>query len=173
MRRARLGLVGALLGLILAAGCGGELGSPPAHTERFDDARVEVRIRFERTSASRGIVVAEFRPTGSGIHLYGTDLPPDGIDGAGRPTLVTVVDPDWTSAMALSASPSTSLVDYPGFEEPFPVFPDGPVTLRQAVERTGSSDDGAIETTVTFMACTSTGLCYLPVEDHPMAVPTQ
>lgn len=162
-----------LAAFILLAGCGPELGSPPARSERFDEARVEVRIHLERSSERRGMIVAEFRPTESGVHLYGIDLPPSGIDGAGRPTRVTLSDTAWRATVPLFATPSASPVAYPGFDEPFPVFPDGPVTLRQGVEMTASSDDGSIDAAVTFMACTSTGLCYLPVENHPMAVPTR
>jgi hypothetical protein len=62
---------------------------------------------------------------------------------------------------------------FPGFDQPFPLYPDGPVTLRQGIERTGPTDDGSIDATLTFMACTSSGLCYVPVEDHAVAVPTR
>jgi len=46
----------------------------------------------------------------------------------------------------------------------------GPVTLRQPVERTGGADDGRIDLALTFMACSSAGLCYLPVEATPVSL---
>ena len=68
--------------------------STPTVQERFEPSRVEVRIHLER-SANATTVVAEFRPLEDGLHLYGRDLPADGIDGAGRPTRVDVVDAGW------------------------------------------------------------------------------
>jgi hypothetical protein len=159
--------------VVIATVAGCSAGSPATVTQRFDDARVEARVHFERASEFTGVVIAEFTPTGRGIHLYGLDLPAAGIDGAGRPTRIEVVDDRWRPAGTLTASTEAELIDYPGFDEPFPVFPEGPVTLRQAVERSGATDDGSIAATVTFMACTSTGLCYVPVVAQPVAIPTR
>ena len=160
--------------MVAAGGClNGELGTPPRHEERFDDARVAIQVGFEQTSSDAGTVVALYEPVTGGIHLYGLELPRNGIDGAGRPTLVTVVDPAWHAVGPLIPSVGSEPVEYPGFDVPFPVYPDGPVTLRQRVERTGADIDGTIETTITFMACTSSGLCYVPIEDHAVSVPSR
>jgi hypothetical protein len=159
--------------LVVVVACGGRGNSPGAFVERLDDARVQISVRYESTSESAGILIADFAPTAAGIHLYGVDLPKAGIDGAGRPTQLAVVDTAWRSTGPLTASVSSQPAVLPGFDQPFPLYPDGPVTLRQAVERTGPSDDGSIDATVTFMACTSSGLCFVPVEDHPVAVPSR
>ena len=170
-RIARMG-VGGLICVAVIVACGGR-GSTRAYVERLDDARVQINVRYEPTTESAGTIVADFAPTAAGIHLYGIDLPRTGIDGAGRPTRLELVDSAWRSTGPLTASVASQPTVLPGFDQPFPLYPDGPVTLRQAIERTGPTDDGSIEATVTFMACTSSGLCYLPVQDHPVAVPTR
>jgi hypothetical protein len=141
--------------------------------ERFEQSHVEVHARAETRAGNLVTVVAEFRPTESGVHLYGAELPASGIDGAGRPTRLAVVDAAWASSGPLQASQAAVLVPYAGFDEPFPVYPDGPVTLEQPITRVvGQPDDGSIGIRVSFMACTTSGLCYLPVADHSMTVET-
>lgn len=158
------GLVGVLL---LAVGCG---AGPGGVRERFDDSRVEVEIHVER-SADAWTLVATFRPTSPDLHLYGADLPRDGIDGAGRPTRLDIMDAGWSATGPLSAAPGVALVAIAGFDQPFPIYPDGPVTLRQAIAPGGGSDDGRVDVEVTFMACSTAGLCYLPQIRHRMTVP--
>jgi hypothetical protein len=153
---------------VVAVGCGG----PTPVRERFNDARVEVTLHLER-SGDGMIVVAEFRPLEDGLHLYGGDLPMAGIDGAGRPTRVDVVDAAWRAVGQAHASVQAEDVTLAGFDEPFPVYPDGPVTLRQAVESIGGADDGQIDLSITFMACSSAGLCFAPVENDPMSLPSR
>ena len=160
-----LGLVAVVA--VAASGC----GAPTTVHERFDDARVEVDLHLERTDSSV-TVVADFRPLAGDLHLYGLDLPADGIDGAGRPTRVDVVDAGWRAVGPSQPSVQAEDVVLAGFDEPFPIYPDGPVTLRQAVESIGDLDDGRIDVTITFMACSSAGLCYLPVQRHAMSLPS-
>jgi hypothetical protein len=150
----------------VATACG-----PAAVRERFDDSRVEVSLHLER-NGDTVTVVADFRPLADGLHLYGLDLPMEGIDGAGRPTRVDVVDAGWRAIGPAQPSVVAEDTVVAGFEEPFPIYPDGPVTLRLAVESTGDLDDGRIDFSITFMACSSAGVCFKPVERHPMSVPT-
>ena len=168
--RAGLALVaaGLLAAVATASACG-----PSARSvqERFDLSRVQVVIHLER-SEERTTVVAEFRPLEEGLHLYGRDLPMEGIDGAGRPTRVDVADAGWRAVGPPQPSVDAENVVLAGFEEPFPIYPDGPVTLRQAIEPTGDLDDGRIELSITFMACSSAGVCFAPVERHAMSLPS-
>jgi hypothetical protein len=158
-----------MLVALVAAACG---PAPAVVTQVFEESRVELRLWLE-PHAGGSVVVAEFRPTAEDLHLYGTELPMTGVDGAGRPTRLDLVDPDWRASGSLSASASSRLVAYPGLSEPLPVFPDGPVTLRLPVERlTPSNGDSLIQVEVTFLACSSSGLCYKPVERHSIAIPT-
>ena len=166
--RAPAGWIALAVGVTLGWACG---PSAPSVHERFDAARVEVDIHLERIGAATTIV-ADFRPLDEGLRLYGLDLPMDGIDGAGRPTRIDVVDVGWRALGPAQPSVVAEAVTRVGFDEPFPTYPDGPVTLRLAVESTGDLDDGRIDLLVTFMACTSPGACRPPVERHPMSLPS-
>lgn len=157
-----------VVAIATASACG---PSTPSVQERFDPSRVEVRIHLER-SADATTVVAEFRPLEDGLHLYGRDLPVEGIDGAGRPTRVDVVDAGWRAIGPAQPSVDAENVTLAGFDEPFPTYPDGPVTMRQAIESTGDLDDGRIDLSITFMACSSAGVCFAPVERHTMSLPS-
>ena len=158
----------ALLALCVV-GCG---QTTAVVTQSFEDSRVDLRLWLD-THAGATTLVAEFSPIAANLHLYGTELPMAGVDGAGRPTRVDLVDPGWRATGPLSASATARLVAYPGLSEPLPVFPDGQVTLRLPVERASSSGpDSSIEVEVTFLACSSNGLCYKPVESFRLAIPT-
>jgi hypothetical protein len=159
-RTARFSVAALALAFFLV-GCGG----PSSTVILFEDSRVELHAMIERSSDGAATVVAEFRPTEPNLHLYGQELPDGGIDGAGRPTRLVVHDAAWRAVGSPSSSVASVLVNLPGFDVPFATYPDGPVTLRQAIEATGNpSADGRLEVTVTFMACSSAGLCFKPVE---------
>ena len=160
------GWLAVVIGCVVVAACSGGAST----VRRFDDARVVVHLGLERSGDMRTLV-AEFVPTDDHLHLYGLELPDDGIDGAGRPTRLTVIDPAWRASGAATATVPSQLVALAGFDQPFPVYPDGPVTIRQAVESVpGASADARIHVTVTFMACSSAGLCYQPVIAEPLDV---
>ncbi len=158
------------LGCLSLAGCGG----PAARAIRFDDARVEVHAAVEPLLDGQMVVVAQFRPTESNVHLYGQELPDGGIDGAGRPTRLVVDDPAWRTVGATTSSVASRPVSLAGFDTPFATYPDGPVTLRQVIEPTGvPATDGTVQVKVTFMACSSAGLCYKPVEGEVVDLPLE
>jgi len=158
-------LISVTLACLLATGCSG--GATTA--TRFDDARVVVHLSVEGSGSAR-TVVARFEPTEEHLHLYGLEMADDGIDGAGRPTRLTVVDPAWRTNGPPQPSVQSQLVPLAGFDEPFPIYPDGPVTIRQAVEAVATPASQPIHVTVTFMACSSAGLCYKPVIAEPLDV---
>ncbi|HEX5824615.1 MAG TPA: hypothetical protein VFY18_09175 [Candidatus Limnocylindrales bacterium] len=167
--RAPLALV--VFALVIASSivaCG---SSTPSVRGRFDAAHVEVDIRLEKI-ADETTIVAEFRPLEDGLHLYGLDLPVDGINGTGRPTRVDVVDAGWRAIGPAQPSVVAEAVSLLGFDEPFPVYPDGPVTLRQAIASNGDSDDGRIDLAITFMACSAPSVCFAPIERHAMSLPS-
>jgi hypothetical protein len=166
--RAPAGSVGLALILALAAGCG---SSAPSVHERFDASAVEVDIHLERSDAGT-TVVATFRPLRDGLHLYGLELPMDGFGGNDRPTRVDVADAGWLAVGPPQPSVVAEDVTHVGFAELFPTYPDGPVTLRQAIESNGDLDDGRIDLLVTFMACSTPGVCLPAVERRPMSLPS-
>ena len=167
-RRFRALWVALSLGVTVIWACG---PSAPSVRERFDASAVEVDIQLEKTDAGT-TVVATFRPLRDGLRLYGQDLPMDGIDGTGRPTRVDVVDAGWRAVGPAQPSVVAEAVIVAGSDEPFPTYPEGPVTLRQAIESTGDLDDGRIDLAVTFLACAEGNVCFPAVERHAMSLPS-
>jgi hypothetical protein len=139
----------------------------------LEESGVHVELTF--TGGSQGEVVAVFHPLDVGFHLYGPELPRDGIDGAGRPTLLELpATSAWSRIGPLAAEPPRTLQSLPSFDQPFPIFPDGPATLRLPVELDASAPAGAdLVVSVTYMACSSTGLCLAPVIGRHITVPTR
>jgi hypothetical protein len=154
---------------VLLIGCGPAAG--PA-VESVPDSHVTIRVSVERASDGATTLVATFEPTESGVHLYGMEMPDGGIDGAGRPTRVVIDDPAWTTTGGPTVSVSSTLRDIAGFDRPFPIYPDGPVTVRVPIQPTNAQDVAAsVRAHVTFMACSSSGFCFVPVESHEVIAP--
>jgi len=154
----------ALVALALSA-----CAAATASVQRFEQSRVEVSVRYEPTRDG-GQLVATFTPTEQGLHFYGSDLPMTGIDGAGRPTRIDLVDGRWRAAGDLSESVQPELRAMPGFDEPFPMYPAGPLTIRLPVVPSKSGDAPAdVHIQVTLMACSQIA-CFRPVVAHPMRV---
>jgi hypothetical protein len=137
----------------------------------LEDSGVQVELSY--AGGDRGEVVAVFRPLQAGFHLYGPDLPRDGIDGAGRPTLLELsAVSGWSPAGPLQSEPATTLQSLPSFDRPFSVFPDGPAKLRLPVELVDATQqNGDLIVSVTYMACSSSGLCLAPVIAREISVP--
>ena len=137
----------------------------------LEESRVHVELRY--TGGDRGEVVAVFHPVDDGFHLYGPELPRDGINGAGRPTLVEVsAGSSWHATGPLVAEPATTLMLVPTFDRAFAIFPDGPATLRLPVERDAGTPDAELTVSVTYMAC-SFNVCQAPVIEREIRVPTR
>ena len=160
-----LALVGALALAIVAS----RLVTPASVV--LEESGVQVELSY--VGDDRGEIVAVFRPLQDGFHLYGPDLPRDGIDGAGRPTLLELsAVSGWSPAGELRSEPATTLQSLPSFDRPFPVFPDGPATLRLPVELVDATQqNGELVVSVTYMACSSSGLCLAPVIEREVSVP--
>lgn len=98
-------------------------------------------------------------------HLYSIDLPPDGVNGLGIATIVSV-----RGGLRLTGSPtadkpvSTLQIEELHVDLPvdLPVYPDGPVTVTVPVRRTG---DGRAQVIVTYAACSAT-TCLPPVRNR-------
>jgi hypothetical protein len=134
-----------------------------------------VHVELAYSGGAQGEVVAVFRPLETGFHLYGPELPRDGIGGAGRPTLLEVKPGSgWRAIGQLVPEPSTTPMLVPTFDRAFPIFPEGPATLRLSVERdpTASASTDLI-VSVTYMACSFSGLCLAPVIGREVTLPTR
>jgi hypothetical protein len=134
----------------------------------IEEAGVRVDVRH---LASDGVVEATFTPLREGFHLYGPDLPREGIEGAGRPTLLELAPGSrWRASGPVSSEPTTSLQTLPTFEDPFSVFPAGPATLRLPVQSAANGGDAELSVAVTFMACSDAGICLAPVEGRIITI---
>lgn len=135
----------------------------------FTENGVRVEITLEQDANGRWLVASTYTPIDAHVHLYSTDLPRAGLNGAGRPTLLEL--PPQTSVYPigqLTVDKSVVLDPFPTLNTAFPIYPDGPVTLRLPIEI--ETHDTRLDMTVkvTYMACSSTGFCLPPVENKPV-----
>jgi cytochrome c biogenesis protein CcdA len=141
-----------------------------------DDLSGSVAIEVVDRDGPRAVIQARFAPPqrpGQVYHLYSKDLPPDGIEGVGRPTLlrVPVGGPLFARGPLVADAPEHRLAS-DGVT--YPVYAPGPVVLRLPVglpQGDGDLVDAMVE--VTYMACSET-TCLPPVEGAVvrLAVPT-
>lgn len=172
-RGVQVGAAAALLALG-ALGVWASHHRAPAAGERrqlaaFTERQVAVAIALEVDTAGHAVILATFTPQRAGDHLYSKDLPRTGIDGIGRPTIVEVVSSDalvQTGPLTADRLPTSLYV--PTLATSFPVYPDGPVTLRMPVARVPRGPGQAI-LSVTYMAC-SGRTCCPPVVDKRVPV---
>ncbi|HSB01890.1 MAG TPA: hypothetical protein VLE49_14665 [Anaerolineales bacterium] len=157
--------------LILAASvsCTPAPGEPIALAS-FTENYVDVSIHLERNSAGNYFLAATFTPP-QGHHLYSKDIPIDGLEGLGRPTLLELTEE--SQMTALGGLIESAKAQEPDFEpKELLVYPAGPVTLSLPVQLPhgeGWIDD---EVKITYMAC-SAYQCKPPVEGKivPIRIP--
>lgn len=140
------------------------------HLDTITQNHVEVDINLEADALGHMVLAATYKPLDAGFHLYSKDLPRTGIDGVGRPTLLEL--PTQSSLQAtgtVSDSVPANPVKIEGLDQPFPIYPDGPVTLRVPVKLT-SADTKQADLSISYMACSLTGGCYPPVMDKKVSV---
>ena len=132
---------------------------------------VRVDIRLEKDNAGQMNLVATYRPTRDHYHLYSKDLPPNGIDGIGRPTLLEVASSNAIQPTGqLSESVPSIKLDATWSQQPVPVYPEGPVTLRLPIKLTQSNSTSTVaDLSVTYMTCSATE-CLPPVTGKIVSV---
>src|SRR5512139_850800 len=64
----------------------------------FTEREVDVKLYLEEDSAHAAWLVGVFTPARKGFHLYSKNLPRDGLNGLGRPTLLEIVSADTVTA---------------------------------------------------------------------------
>jgi hypothetical protein len=126
----------------------------------FTANEVDVRISLERNGTGTVFLAATFIPP-AGYHLYGKDLPRDGVDGLGRPTLLELTANSKLTAQGEPIESVAAILETFG-KISLPVYPAGPVTLRMAVALPAGGDWIDDEIRLTYMACSPTG-CKPPV----------
>ncbi len=127
---------------------------------------VEVRIGMIKSPSGQLRLIGTFTPTREQFQLYGKDLPKNGLNGLGRPTLLEVVQSDSIKVMGpLEANQPVQNIRVDVLDLSFPVYPIGPVTLSLPFEFVGKGDWASMEVSITYMAC-SDKTCLPPVIDR-------
>ena len=135
----------------------------------FTEKGVTVEIALEQDQARQVWLASTFTPTQPGFHVYSTDLPRGGIDGVGRPTLLEIITPpDLHPLVPLQADQPVHDLYFDILQRSFPVYPDGPVTVRLPITKPDRPVI-PIELSVTYMACSDT-TCLPPVENKLVSV---
>ncbi len=155
---------------VFPAACAPRAGLAPGESmplASFSKNSVDVSIRLTRDSEGDFLLEATFTPP-EGSHLYSKDLPPLGVDGLGRPTLLELpADSKMRALGSLTESVPSVLEEFESLQ--LPVYPTGAVTLTLPIalpEGAGWVDDAV---SVTFMACNEDG-CKPPVVGKIVAV---
>lgn len=154
---------------LITASCNGQ-PSPSYNLASFTENDVTVSIYLDENTNGDFFLSATFAPP-NGYHLYSKDIPPTGVDGLGRPTLLELTnDGQMISLGGLVESVSAEI---PNFEpKELLVYPPGVVTLTLPVELPlgGEWVDDVVK--VTYMACSDRG-CKAPVTGKlvPVRVP--
>jgi hypothetical protein len=163
-------LVVALAALTLVRGPGRTgARAPAAALAAFNERDVRVALALDCESSGRGWLSARFTPLRAGFHLYGMELPRDGLSGIGRPTLLEVVHaPGLRLAGPIRADRPTEPLRDSILELTFPVYPAGPVTLRAPVAFAAPGPLPA-ELSVTYMTCNGRR-CLPPTVDRRVQV---
>jgi hypothetical protein len=138
---------------------------------------VHVDIALEQDANGTLLLAGTYTPIDPHVHLYSADLPRKGLNGAGRPTLLEVPpQPGVDSIGQLTADQPVIFDQFATLNTVFPIYPDGPVTVRLPIAVASPDTQTHMTIHVTYMACSSTGFCLPPVESKQMTLavgPTQ
>lgn len=145
--------------------------APPALVlASFTESRVQVTISLEYDEEGAALA-ALFAPTEANAHLYSKDLPRNGVEGLGRPTLLELaLDSHLEPRGELQADAVAETIVVAPNLPALPVYPAGPVTLRLPVRLPDEAKETITEQLmITYMACTPKG-CYKPVDGKSVEV---
>lgn len=159
--------IGWLITLLIVwwlSGCTG-----PTTTAAFTENGVEVTLTLIEEQ-DQVKVEALFAPTEPNYHLYSIDLPEKGIDGVGRPTKVEIISDNAAVSGPITADQPIIETPFEGFSAPFPLYPDGPVTLSIPVFFDDGAADQPLELAVSYIACSSAGVCKPLVSNYPVVL---
>ena len=142
----------------------------PVALASFTENYVAVSVALERGSDGGAVLSATFTPS-EGHHLYSKDIPVNGLEGLGRPTLLELTEESQMTALGqlIESTPAQA----PDFEpKELLVYPSGPVTLRLPIELPPGNGWIEDEVKITYMAC-SAYQCKPPVEGKivPVRIP--
>lgn len=136
----------------------------------FTDKGVAVLIEVKAYPSGQMELLGTFTPTRAHFHLYSKDLPRNGLNGFGRPTLMEVINSEGISFLgALEADQPTMDLYYEKLGISFPVYPEGLVILSLPFTLEKNDEDVTMELSVTYLAC-SDNRCLAPVVDKRLDI---
>ena len=121
---------------------------------------VEVSIALTRDPQGVVFLTATFTPPPEN-HLYSKDLPRNGVNGLGRPTLLELTANSRMTALGALAE-SVQAVEEEFEIETLLVYPSGSVTLSMPISLPPGTEWVDDEVSLTFMACSASG-CKPPI----------
>jgi len=146
-----------LLGMISACSTG------PTRLTAFEENSVKVVLSLEQNPDGESFMIGTFTPLDADYHLYSKDIPLEGIDGLGRPTLMVLTGSSLIQSLGeLQASPNPLTEPLRPDLPELRVYPEGPVTLRLPVNLPNEQTQWQDEVVVTYMACKG-NTCKKPV----------
>ena len=130
--------------------------------------KVEVTITLTRREDGQFILSATFTPQLLNMHLYSKEIPRNGVEGLGRPTLLELAE---GSALKANGELIESVASQPPLFDPkeLLVYPAGPVTLSQPVLLPDGNNWINDKVLVTYMACDEQG-CRAPIQQKSIAI---
>jgi thioredoxin 1 len=136
----------------------------------FTERGVRVRVSLQENPSRRTWLTATFTPTTSETHLYGKDLPRQGINGLGRPTRLAVVA---GTGVTVTGDPVADRIvrddRLEALNTTLSVYPPGPVSLHLPVRLVQTGRPARAELSISYMACGTNG-CLPPVSDRRFVV---
>ena len=142
--------------------CAGADSKPTPPIAQFTDGGVAVTMELKGWDGKTGVLETTFTPLRPGFHLYSIALPPTGIDGIGRPTVVKVSG-SLAASGPLTANMSVHDLTPAGSTVALPVYPDGPVTTTLPIT---AGATGRAHLVVGYAACSATLGCLFPFTGH-------
>ena len=148
--------------LLFIASCGSKPNlrpGAPLTLASFTENSVAVNISLDLDTNGETWLAATFTPMDPDSHVYSKDLPRDGVDGLGRPTLLELVPGSQIQAVGpLTESIPADETDLEGLL----TYPAGPVTLRLSVSLPPGNGWVEESVSVTYLTC-GNGSCSPPV----------
>lgn len=131
--------------------------------------KVDVTISLIRGEDGQFMLSATFTPQLLNMHLYSKEIPRNGVDGVGRPTLLEIANDSTIKAngevIENVASSQSSSFDSEGLL----LYPAGPVTLSLPILLPNGNEWVNDKVVVTYMACDDRG-CRAPVQQKEIAI---
>ena len=142
--------------------------SEPLQLATSSENDVKVIIALERGEDDQFVLSAIFAPLVPGLYFYSKDIPKNGLNGLGRPTLLELSQ---NSKIIALGELTESVPAHPPNSEPkeLLVYPPGEVKLSLPIELPSGKGWVDEEVSVTYMACSEKG-CKPPVIGKTIAV---